>query len=486
MIIAVDESGTGTGKTHRVIDYIISSTKMKVLFVTERTQSFHEIKARIVGMASAKNSCPIVSSISSETDSHLSVSKQIKNLPSLYATADHVVVIITHAALIQSDFSAFAGWQIVIDEVPNFIDFEEKRTHLDQHFFDRHYRLTPLAGGWSAVSLTMDGERLSVADLRSDDSHAHLHRFHSCVRESNVGQTSRYVLTNICSWNGMSSRSVKWAWASVFSMSSLAAFDQILVLGNRFRNNIGAIMSAAFETRVVEWESLPSLNYNRPFRTRAVRIHYFSERPASKTYFGSLPGQAVLREIGSTVSKRLVGQDYIWTANRSSDRQNPSPATLLNLEAARYLPPKQAGTNLFQHVSAAVAIYTAKPSTNLRSLMLAFDIDPSRWTDSVEYETILQFMTRTSVRDPDSSQDLDMFVFDRNQANYLAGYFRDLAHLHVSISQVALEADIPERRYGGRPRLILTPEEEKARQDLRRRKDAERKRRVRAQKKKVA
>lgn len=479
MKVYYDESPAGAGKTERAV-LGITRSKCKALIVTERKESFPELRKRIVAFASQQETHPSIRLIHGETDNSAgSVAKEVENLPTYYSDVDHVIVIITHSALLQSDFSGFSGWRIVIDEVPAFLNFEEKATHLDAPYFSRHYALRQVSDLWYAVEPTPEGANLTPADVRADDSHNHLGVFHSRILEAARPNATRYVLCNLPQWSAMEKRKVKWCWASTFSLRELAAFDHVELLGNRFRSDVGSHLSRFFDIDDVEWVELPPLP-TRSFATRRVHISYFSDqREASKSLFQQEGGQVTLRAIGVYLRSVLTPRHSIWSANDVSERDQPSPKECLGLPSNDYLKPKQAGTNEYMGFSQAAMIYAAKPSSNLRSLLNACEIDPSLWTRSVEHETILQFVTRTSVRDPNSTAPVHLYVFDRAQAEYLLEYFAALPHVSATTSHVSLEVDVPSKQKVGRPRKIRTPEEQVVWENEKRLKDRDRKRAVR-------
>ena len=285
MRVYVDESPAGAGKTFRTINNITRG-RCKVLLITERKDSFQELEDTIRISADRAGTQPAVRQIHGGTENRgSSVTKEVEELPARYADCNHVIAIATHAALLRCDFSGFAGWIIVIDEVPAFLDFEEKLTHLDSAYFERHYALEQVGGQWNAVTLTFPGHDLSVADVRADQSHSHLSVFHARVSEASREESKRHVLCNLPDWAAMANRKVKWCWASVFSLRQLEAFDRVELLGNRFSSDIGSKLTQFFDRDDVEWISLPSLKDARLFRCRSVTINYFSNRPASRSWF---------------------------------------------------------------------------------------------------------------------------------------------------------------------------------------------------------
>lgn len=421
--VFVDESPAGSGKTTRILQDI-TSRDGKFLFVVERIEQFFEVSGEIRKLWQGQKGLPFIVQISSRDGRRGSVSRKIEKLPSDHLNDQHVIVLTTHAALLSSDFSGFAGWEIIVDEVPPFLDFEQKQTHLDQAFFQTHYELDPVGDRWATVSPTAAGSALSVSDVRCDESHCHLAVFHRRVLDASRPGARRLVLCNLTSWAAMSDKNVQWCWASTFSLRELEAFERVTLLGNRFRADIGAKLSNAFDVEQVEWVELPTLRGQRQFLNRPVHIRYFSEsRLASRTLFESRKGQQMLREIGSFLTGKLECADHIWSGNSSqtnsfvSDECQSVRSGLEQggLSPMRYLSPRQAGTNAHMHCTHAAAIYSAKPAPNLINLLNALDIPADDWTRSVEHETILQFMTRTSLRDANNCSPVHLWVFDRAQ-----------------------------------------------------------------------
>jgi len=480
MKVFVDESCAGAGKTQAAIDRVVS-IPCKTLFITERKDAFAELDARFRKAARKAKTDPVIRHIHGENHEGRGVVKRIAEVPDDYSPLDHVIVIATHEALLRSDFGGFHGWRIVIDEVPRFLDFQEKRTPLDAAFFQRHYTLTAVADGWSTVNLTPAGRAIAAADVRNDESHSHLDLFHARVLEAGRPNGTRMVMCNLPDWTGMNGKKVTWCWASVFSLRALEPFARVELLGNRFSDDIGSRITSYLDHDEVEWECLPPLPVQAASAARSVAIHFFSDRPSAKSWFGGEHGHQVLREIGQHLSA-VLPTEAIWTANENGDRGRSAPKELLALDGGTFVKPKVAGTNQFRKLHHAAIIYAAKPCESLRSLLRLLKIDLDLWTRSVEFETILQFSTRTSVRDPRSATPVSLWVFDRQQAMYLKEYFDAQSHITASLVYVPLTIDIPAKQKGGRPPIVRTPEQEAAAKAERRRRDTERKRRSRKKK----
>ena len=491
MKIYLDESPPASGKTYRAIQSI-AAMPCKCLFITERIDRFDELEHDIRNAASISGTNPTIVRVSSNKDDYSNtVAQKIESLPDDYRSYGHVIVLATQAAMLRSNFSGFGDWQIIMDEVPPFVDFEEKRTHLDAAFFQKYYRLEPFEDNWSVVTLTKAGERLTVANVRADESHKHLGVFHGRVIEASRDDPIRFVLCNLPKWEDMSESKVSWCWASTFSLWELEPFYRVVLLGNRFRKDIGNILSEIMSVQPIEWEELPPLTRKAEFLRRAVHIHYFSEtRRSSRCCFDSDEGQVMLREIGAYLWRVLPSDNSIWTANKSSVRANIMTPKCAMVEGGlsdkNYLPPRQAGTNNHMSKSHAAMIYSAKPSPHLVALLKMLNVPVELWAASVEHETILQFMSRTSVRDKGNSSPVHLWVFDRDQALFLKEHFDSLDYVTTTMQLIADGPAIPIQSKRGPKAAVRTPDEQAEYVAAKRRKDAERNRRNREKRKKVA
>lgn len=106
MKVYYDQSPAGAGKTGRQIDEI-TKEPCKVLFVTERIESFHELEMRINAQAARNVSIPIIDTVHSDGSERLgSVSRQIEALPDRHRRHDHVVVLATQALYLKHYFDS--------------------------------------------------------------------------------------------------------------------------------------------------------------------------------------------------------------------------------------------------------------------------------------------------------------------------------------------------------------------------------------------
>lgn len=448
IIVHVDESAVGVGKTERAILRALH-LPARWLFAVERLDSVDELAARMAAHAGAGVEPRIVKIKSHPAQRGFSVRQEVEALPTRYENG-HVIALCTHEALLMSDLADFHGWHLVIDEVPNALLTQEVQSKLDLAFFATHYALTRVNDGWSKVTLTDQGRAITGSDLYQDDSHRHLRLFHQRVARST--DSTRAVLCNLHSWDGMEHGDVKWVWWSLFSVRELEPFAAIHFLGNGFMAAVSTKMMQAWD-QDVEWR-VTSTSGSREVVPRRVSVRYFSgDRPAAKSFFVSEKGRQALAAIGNYIAARVPHDSFIWSSNEVADIP-----LLSSLPASRYLKPKQAGTGKWMHCTDAAIIYAAKPNPNIRSVLDAIGVSHADWVQTTEFETVLQFVTRTSIRDVGSAAHATVYVFDRWQAQYLMTFFTSQAHIDADIEWIDLGLTFEQEKPGPKAR-VLSPEE---------------------------
>jgi hypothetical protein len=180
----------------------------------------------------------------------------------------------------------------------------------------------------------------------------------------------------------------------------------------------------------LNWERIDADVTHRPCTPRHLEIRYFSEhRGASRTHFDSLQGKAALGKIAAYLS---LQSEFIWTCNKT-DRPVFGQALRRN-----YLTPHQAGSNSWSHINAAAIIYSAKPDPFEAQILEERGIDADAVIQTRERETIYQFVSRTSIRDPDSGAPVIAYVFDRKQAEALQSRFDEHPHVITELTLIDL------------------------------------------------
>lgn len=473
LVIHIDESPVGVGKTYRAIHRALKYPA-RWLFAVERIEAIEELQERIERAGTSDSRPRIIAIRSGRSGKQQSVRQQLEALPSQYAYASHMIVICTHACLLMSDLHEFHGWHLVIDEVPNILNLEKVSSKLDDGFFQTHFTLTPVLDRWSKVGLTEAGRKITGSDLAQDDSHKHFRIFHRLVVESERN-AQRHVLCNLTDWKEMGQSNLSWTWWSLFSASELQAFASVRCLGNGFMKSFTAKLISQWDPSVV-WKPY-SDHGERKIMRRRVSVRCFSERRSSKSFFETEKGESALDEIGRHIAANVPQDQLIWSSNESF-----APSLERHLGRQSRLSPKQAGSDQWMHFTNAAMIYAAKPSQHVREVLACLGMSDEEWTISNEQEVILQFVTRTSIRDVASEKHAVVYVFDRTQADYLMEFFETQPHIEADCERIDLNLDLSRNKSGPKPKS-LTPEEIEARGAKRRAEKAASARRMRAQRK---
>lgn len=470
LVVYVDESAVGVGKTECALRRALA-LPARWMIAVERIEAIEELAGRIATMTPSGVSVIVTPIKSNKAQRGRSVRQEVEALPDRYQNG-HVIAICTHEALMMSDLGGFADWHLVIDEVPNVLLTQEVQSKLDRKFFEGNYVLTPVTDGWAQVSLTEEGRSVSGSDLYQDDSHRHLRLFHRRVQRSTDG--NRPVLCNLTRWEDMAAGNVKWAWWSLFSVRELEAFATIQCLGNGFMSAVSTKMMRAWDADVI-WRPVSNAG-DRKLVRRCVSVRFFSkERRAAKSFFECDRGRVALTAVAAHIAAQAPLDRFIWSSNDVA-----AHALRTHLPMSARLSPKQAGSSKWMHCTHAAMIYAAKPNPNMRSILQAIGVGDEHWIETNEFETVLQFVTRTSIRDVGSSADATVYVFDRYQAEYLMRFFRTQIHIDADIQWVDLGLDFERERPGPKVRT-LSPQEAAEKLSKRRAKKAkyERNRRAR-------
>ncbi|MBD8546076.1 hypothetical protein [Sphingomonas sp. CFBP 8760] len=428
------------------------------LFVVDRKETMFARQSTMTKIAvNSSHYMPTlcVSSDNDRSSKRIGVRRRIHDLANDYANHPDMCVFITHEGMRMCDFSDFTGWSIWIDEVPDIMDNEVMNIAVSRVIFESLYDLHPIHNedgeptGWSEI-LCRNGD-VNLAMMANDDIANGLRALHRRVLEAKA-TGRRSVIVNGNAWSDFGGDR-KCNWFSIWSPEHISNFQSVTFLANAFTDSLTfQIMQSMWPN--IQWMEVKTKN-TRHFAKRKVTIHYYAESHlGSRRLFWSDEGKANLAKVCADINMRVAGRSHIWMCN-SAD------AETIDL-TGRKLSPKQAGSNEYQDVSTATCIYTVKPDADQRKVYELLGVDSNYYTQTNERETILQFACRTSVRDPASTADLDLFVYDKAQAEYLLRYFqRDERGYAVATMELHDLGFADAQRKCGRPTITRTPEEKR-------------------------
>jgi hypothetical protein len=259
--------------------YLLAAPTQKLL--TEQAGGRDGLRMRFA--AAGLSPAAEVVTISSATHAR-NVRRAVAEAADLYRDRHHVVVVCIHAALMTTDLSAYVGWTLLIDEVPNVVACDTWRTGGSLAQFRDNYGLVRQAGkgDWNRVTVRADAP--GAALISSDDLVGGLATFHRRAL-SRSG-----VYANLADWEEMESGE-EWSWWSVWEVSELAAFDRVLLVGNAFSHSVTRRL---MEERPGEGWRVNLRRFDLPWERRKpaprrVVVRYFTEYPGSTTFWTGNP-----------------------------------------------------------------------------------------------------------------------------------------------------------------------------------------------------
>jgi hypothetical protein len=467
-VLLYDSRQAGAGKTYSECESIVQKSG-RYVFAVELLTAITERRATLEEMAERIGTRVTIIEVSSKDPSPRAkrgraVKVEIEALPNTY-TAGHVIALVTHAGLMNADLSSFDGWTLVIDEVPSIFESKAVVSGLSWPVLKTHFRI--VQGDELNTVMSSEASRATNADFSRDSMTSALATFHRRVSGEQYD-----VYTDVSEWDRLAVEP-NWRWSSFWSPVKLQAFRSVKILAHGFDRSL---TFAAFQARNPElvWcrDERPT---TRTFARRKMTIHFFARgHRASRGLFDTVTGKGYLQTVARWIKRDLDGEDQIWTCNDADLKS-------LNLMSGLRLSPRQAGSNRYQAIHAVSAIYTAKPDPAECQVLETFGIDTNTAIATREYETLYQFIGRSSVRDASSTRGVRVFVYDRDQATYLAEAFGSAGYVDVELLPIDLGfIDAPYDPKPGRPKVELTGAEMAVRADKKRAQDRERQKAKRA------
>ncbi|SFC23660.1 hypothetical protein SAMN05428997_10560 [Bosea sp. CRIB-10] len=422
MDITVYEGTPGSRKTLTLLDTIVAAPGRHVI-AFPRTELIDEQadycrqKARELGTRPS-----IVMHHSKRPRSRGDVGRQIEDTLRAKADQSHVLLMITHASLLELDPALLVGWHVVFDENPDSsVASGTFAASASWSMLQLHFQLEPVAGSrvWQVLA-SDDAPMLNRRQIAAEGE-GDLQRFLTSARNSR-----RAVFVDIGDWeDAKSGRKVGW-W-SIWTP---------LVLDNCASVTFTA--AAFFESlpyRATQWLAGDQLVPNRidlgagASRARArVRVHYYVRHAGSTEWWKTDEGSRCLVRI-SEHQARLGGVGY-WSCN-------PEIWTFFchRFEGV-HCKPKQAGTNsLIEHRS-CLLIYSSKAQSGDGPIMELLGLDRNDVRRAREFEDVRQFALRGALRRRDFAGDYDVYLYDQSQAEDLAGYLREIGIADVEVVPV--------------------------------------------------
>lgn len=471
----------GAGKTKHMIERIARQAGKYVVAV-DRRNLIDERKRSIEAEAAQVGTFPVVRPIFSKErgeeeqvayDAQANVRRQIAAAPKDFALLEHVILLVTHEGLKQSDLRGFSGWTLFIDEVPEVWDTATLTTPSLSANFAANYRLLPTDdANWRRVEARVNA--ITTADLTHDDVMAPFALFHKRV-------TGQGVFTDLSDWKDMADRNRPWTWWSLWSPLELSAFDEVTILGNSFFESITYLLWRERFGDEVTFEPFTVARNAVPSKPKTVTIRY-AARHVAGTYFwtksapdGGQSGAECVTAWGRWIAAS-TDENHLWTCN------NALKSMLAHVGIKGHqVTPKIAGSNAYRTITTCSVIYSAKSNPKESKVLSLLGITPEWVQRAREFEDLIQFVLRTALRDPDYEGMVTVNVYDQTQADFLAAYLAKVFGFTVTTEYVDIGIGDVVKPSRGRGPVHATDAERRAHRQAANR-EAQQKRRAAARK----
>jgi hypothetical protein len=392
-----DDSGTGTGKTFAQLENIADINQGNWLFCLSMKDAVREKIEEFRKFQPDYDVHEIVSTFGTKVGE-----KIYQRITEANKSGRPTVLFVTHTALGMIAPSRFAGWNLVIDEDPNFITASS--FVLEEKFYDVR----------SLFNFTKEGDRHRISlskkghDLYRD--HLSKSRYQRDALTTAIEVLLDLTYQSTCyineGWiNGDTATAVIVKEIHPSNFAQLASFK---------------ILSADFEQSITYqvWSQLgvefvKEVNATRlQLPQNKIEIFHFSDRNASISHFqNARPLDKVQEWVGKNIKSPTI-----VASNKKVDFA-PVNSNLIEVSMTSN------GMNKFSHIHDALWLGSVKQSNPIYEMYLqTYGLDKKTLIQIMEYGAMYQFVTRTSIRENNGATNR-FYVFDRNQAEYLGKKF---------------------------------------------------------------
>lgn len=373
----------------------------------------------------------------------------------------HAVVFTTHDTLMAHDLDGFDDWHIRVDEAPGAVKVGKVHVTSLRPWLREHFALQGHDGiRWAEVSPI--GQLPSWKAVQRDRALKPLADF---IKQA--GQPER-VFVSTSNWDATDEVN----WFSLWTPRSLDHCASIQIAGSSYTRSIGFLAVEA----LFKEEFDVTIREIAPPRTAqpSVMIHYFTQAHEGTSYFwqGDTKGREMIKRVCDHLGGVLPETGF-WSGNWIIE------ILMDHRLRAEFIKPLCTGTNKKREATECAFIYSAKPKPSDGPLMEVFGLSREQIVRALEGEAIAQFVMRGVIRNRDYGGGYPIYVYSRQQAEWLRDYLGEIGFTTVDVIPVEEAGIMNEVRLTSAPKP-LSPEERAAKKVQDKAKDRDRKRTARA------
>lgn len=444
----------GMGKTTAAINYALKQTKLgaKIAFVQPSKdlidQTYDNLVSANHGNVSIKKfhtGC-LNGPVKSELTAYLNVA----------APGVGEIILMTHQTFLSLPYFHNAhDWDIIIDEIPQIHTEWSRKLDVNFATLIDNIELGEVIEGKYCVIATKPGSEAIIqrmAECKAGDEQDKLYQdiaarlYNSQMWESIIHLPSLKAVVD-----GTSKGLNTLQTYSMIKPEAFAKYKTVTVMGAMFTKSVMYMVYSKTVTFTEHTAIANGLIANTHKNGALLTIKYLYESNWSKAYRDQVVGGKTVFEHAKAMSEFLMkGKTFIYATNNDDN----------GLKTGIKLSNVCHGINEYKEVNDAVFLSALNSNGPSFSFMKANGISPEALTEAQFFQTMYQFVMRTSLRTPKDKSRKTVVVMDQRSADFLASYFPG-----CSIECVA-GMQVPEKKKLGRKLIadkVLTPAERMAR-----------------------
>ncbi|MCW2478137.1 hypothetical protein [Candidatus Symbiopectobacterium sp. NZEC135] len=384
----------GAGKTYSLTQ-MIQRTDDRYIIVQGTLQLVEQTKSTLGEI------CKVITSKDSDSVEN--------DLHAFLMKPTHRVLIITDKAFTRiTDLSLLRQWKIYLDDVVNFHSYNvintEKKYEVEHQLFKDFDSLSKQYLTAKAITEFSDDLVQTMSTrfgfIQDYDHFVMNSNFFDKIGKS--GNTDIYSTAN--------NQLTILAWINIAKYIG----QDITFMANKFEESL--IYKS--DPKLFEEINLDGMLKRKVPVQNRLKVYYFSEERFSRTYRNNNPD--ALSKVAEWINNNVC--EYFYTTN--SDNKN-----ILN---GKYIDPISRGMNSYQDYTKCVWLVSMKPSpVETKQLELMFKLTREEVVQARERENLYQFVQRSNLRDYDSAEIIEVYVFDKEQALSLS---TDINYIDIGLS----------------------------------------------------
>lgn len=444
----------GCGKTSSAIKYAIKQAKLgaKIAFVQPSTDLIDQTYANLLDadyrdviVDKFHNQC-LGGQVKVHVTNHLNDSPPGKG----------EIILMTHQTFMSLPYWHNAqDWNIIIDEIPQIHTEWVRKLDVNFATLIDNIELGDVVDGKYAVMTTKQGHEAIIqrmAACQYDDEQDKLYQ-DIAVRLSNPDMWESVIhlesLKAIVNKTSLGRNTIQTY--SIVKPETFAKYKTVTIMGAMFTKSVLFMMYAP-TVEFVEHATIAAGLYSTEHTNgNLLTIKYLYEENWSKTFREQMVGNRSIFKNAKAMAEHLMSNKQFIYASNNSDNGMKTGIRLSNICH---------GINEYSSVHNAVFLSALNSNGPSFSFMKTQGISPQALTEAQFFQTLYQFIMRTSLRNPNNKAFKTVVVMDRRSAEYLAGYFPGCKIEAVDGMQSPEKKKVGRKTLGEKP---LTPSERVAR-----------------------